>query len=207
MPKLKESHKLERVEFAETHSTMDWSQVVFSDECVVSSAPGKKASGCESIAVWASLTVDGPQDIVKVVGKLTAQQYIYQILSPNVTPFFNKPANADMIFQHDNSPVHTALHVQTYLRENNIRSLKWPSCSPDLNPIEEYWELLKCELGEIQLPVGSADVKQAFLWNLVKLKWNDLKEGKGPDIISNYYKHMHQRIAAVAVAKGETPTY
>ena len=227
-PKLNDSHKLERLDFAAAHSNTDWSKVVFSDECAISSAQGTglnfvrrhrgqryeqrniqkvTASGRESIAVWASFTVNGPQQIVKVEGKLSAQQYIQRILSRHVTPFFNDPDNEDMIFQHDNSPVHTALHVKSYLTKKNINFLNWPSCSPDLNPIENYWQVLKREIGEIELPAGSKDVKKAFLWNLVKTKWNELKEGRGPHIISNYYQTMHRRISAVRSANGGSTKY
>ena len=51
--------------------------------------------------------------------------------------------NADTIFMHDNAPIHTARKVKGYLQEMAFQVLNWPPYSPDLNPIENMWKLLK----------------------------------------------------------------
>ncbi len=43
----------------------------------------------------------------------------------------------------DNAPIHTARVVKSWLREENIQLLDWPPYSPDLNPMENLWGLLK----------------------------------------------------------------
>jgi hypothetical protein len=37
------------------------------------------------------------------------------------------------VFQHDNAAVHTARLVRSWLEEENINVLEWPSVSPALN--------------------------------------------------------------------------
>ena len=52
----------------------------------------------------------------------------------------------DAIFQHDNPPTHTAYIVQVLLREIGVNVMDWPPYSPDLNPIENLWALLKANI-------------------------------------------------------------
>jgi hypothetical protein len=59
-----------------------------------------------------------------------------EIMLPSVTHVFGE---RNFIFQDDNCHVHRARVVREFLDEQGVRTLPWPSKSPDLNPIQNIW--------------------------------------------------------------------
>ena len=57
--------------------------------------------------------------------------------------------NRQIIFQQDKAACHTAHKVTEYSRANNIEKIDWPSLSPDLNIIENIWNLMKAKLNKM----------------------------------------------------------
>lgn len=225
-PKLTDGQKEDRLAFARKDT--DWEKVMFSDECQISTSntrgvkwvrrpPNTRytdaniakttVSGRVSISIWANFDHSGLRNIYWMREKNIAERYKRRILVPFVSPYFRLPENSDKMFMHDNSPIHTAVTVRSYLERQGFAILGWPSGSPDLNPIENLWNLLKNEIGEVDVRVVVGDVaeKQAWLWEQVEAAWDRIKNdpnGRGIQVIHNYYSGMPARMQNVIHANG-----
>ena len=58
----------------------------------------------------------------------------------------------DLIFQQDNASCHSAKYTKDWMERNNIDFRDWPAQSPDLNPIEHFWDALGRQIGSRAFP-------------------------------------------------------
>ena len=69
---------------------------------------------------------------------------------------------------HDGAPAHRTITVREVLVSHNVLILDWPSNSPDFNPIENAWQIMKNKI-HVQAP---ASVKE--LQELLKRTWVEM---------------------------------
>ena len=97
------------------------------------------------------------------------------------------------IFMHDGAPCHQSKKTLTYLHRKKVCLLcDWPPQSPDLNPLENLWRILKRNVS-IGNPANKEDI-----WNLIMDEWNI----NPYDTIHSLYSSMSQKSASVIKSKG-----
>ena len=227
-PVLTPRHRQARQQWAQQHLNWTWRRwqhVVFTDEsrfclyhadgrvrvwrrarerfhnaCVLERNP----HGGPGLMIWGGIGINqrmGPVFFVNIgPGRgngVTAVRYINQVLVPHVQPFFQQHPNA--ILQQDNARPHSARATQDYLQQQNIPTMQWPSLSPDLNPIEHFWDMLQREINDVQPPPANlADLHQAIIQAWARI----------PQPAVNRLVHsMRRRCQAVLAARGGHTPY
>ena len=74
-------------------------------------------------------------------GNVTGLYYRHKVIEPIVVPYACRHGNA-FIFQDDNARAQRAPVVQDHLQFRRIMTFPWPVKSPDLSPIEHWWDIL-----------------------------------------------------------------
>ena len=219
-PLLSQKNIKARLEFATSHlhwTIDDWKRVIFSDEtkincfcsdgqywCWVEKGEGLTERivrkivkhGGGSLMIWGCLTAFGPGLFCKIEGIMN--QYVYREilethLNRTLTKFHLNPTR--IIFQHDNDPKHTSKSVKEWLSRQPFGLLKWPPQSPDLNPIEHLWAMMKRKLNCYpSAPKGLLD-----LWTRVI----ETYESFTTEECSKLYETMPRRMRAVVHGRGK----
>jgi transposase len=101
------------------------------------------------------------------------------------------------LFMQDGASPHRAQNTKDFFHEKALHLLWWPANSPDLNPIENVWRLLKSRVQK-RCPLIKAD-----LWQCIEEEWARIT----PQEIRKYTSNMGDRCRAVISAQGGPTPY
>ncbi len=117
------------------------------------------------------------------------QQILEHFMLPSADKLY---WDADLIFQQDLAPAHTAKGTKSWFNDHGVTVLDWPANSPDLNPIENLWGIVKRKMRDTR-PNNADDLKAT-----VKETWASIPPQQCHKLITS----MPCRIEAVIKAKG-----
>lgn len=151
-----------------------------------------------SIMVWGGITAAGRcgLHIFDKGEKVNAVKYISVL---NSKAKLHMQISGATIFQQDSAPCHTARTVQKWFADNNIELLRnWPSNSPDLNVIENCWNIMKKKVAAHR-PTSEKDLK-----DIIRKVW---VTEISPEYCQTLVHSMPSRIKAVITNHGHPTRY
>ena len=166
-PLVKNVHRLKRLGYSYSYSAKSfkfWDREMWSDEAkfdLFNSRQRKLAwvrrgeslssnyftpnvqQGCGSLLVWGCMSKKGIWNLVFIQENKTGT-ICRSILVKNLYESAkNLGISKQLVLMHDNDSKHRWQIVLYWIHSRKIETLPWPPHSPDLNPIERVWALMK----------------------------------------------------------------
>lgn len=159
--------------------------------------------GGGSVMAWACMASSGTGSLVFIddvtedrSSRMNSKVY-RDILSAQIKPNAAKLIGRHFTVQMDNDPKHTAKATQEFFKEKKWNILQWPSQSPDLNPIEHAFHLLKAKL-KAERPANKQQLKTAAV-----KAWQSIRKEETQSLVMS----MGSRLQAVIACKGFSTKY
>jgi hypothetical protein len=132
---------------------------------------------------------------------MNSEIYVNQMLKELGLPFYAKCVNERgyMIYMNDEAGYHTFKLSAKWRHENGLKRMSWSAQSPNLNPIENLWRLIKLRISGRRHRVHSVEEMK----RVIEDEWNNLT----PEDFQASIESMQRRCQAVIKARGGMTKY
>lgn len=212
-PLLTETHIQKRLEWATNNVNRDWSKVIFTDEATFRLNDSIKrvwkkrgqvkvirtVKHSYKVHVYGCFSARGFGKLVVFTDNLTGARMteLYNNgLLPSAVQMYGKN-KSNWILQEDNDPKHKSRIANAFKEENGIQVMEWPAQSPDCNPIENVWGLLKARMCKKNLRSVPVFIKH------IKDEWKQLSRDYAQKLVESCPK----RCEAVIANNGDWTIY
>jgi hypothetical protein len=158
-------------------------------------------SGRQTVMVWGCFMWGkcGPL-IILPKGSINGANYVV-VMEEAMLDFWMEQSEERgfVVIQEDNAPIHTCKLAKEWRESRDMVTLTWPPYSPDLNPIEHVWYLIK---GVIQ-KMNPRPMTLPSLKDAIQKAWDNYDMY----IMDRLVESMPARIAAVIEARGGNTKY
>ena len=156
--------------------------------------------GGGKLLFWGCFCARGVGELVKINGIMNADDYI-NILKVGYFKSLRKWGRTvrNTMFMQDNDPKHKAEKTIKFLHEKKLKVVDWPAQSPDLNPLENLWAIVKQRVYNFPTPPKNKDE----LWARVQEVWYSIT----PEECRKLVASVPESIQAVIKSKGGYTRY
>jgi hypothetical protein len=123
----------------------------------------------QSLMIFAVIGIDYKSKRLPIEGTIDADRYVRNLVDLHfIEDLDEKHGVLNWIFQQEGAPSQTAQSTIDWIEENCSLLARWPANSPDLNPIELFYVILKNIVSKLK-PSNIDELKQVLLdaWNSI----------------------------------------
>jgi transposase len=209
-PMLTARHIETRMEWAQSHMNDDWSHTIFTDETAFDLFRNKICrwhkngqrpirrlpKNRQKVMAWGGISLKGKTSLFCFTNIMDGPYYV-NILETQLLPAAQRLYGRNWRLQQDNDPKHTSRVAKTFIDEKRIHAMDWPSNSPDLNPIENMWYIVKNNV-EKRMPRNVDELKRFMVE-----EWEKIPQ----ETVKNIIMSMKRRCELVLEKNGDRISY
>jgi transposase len=142
--------------------------------------------------IWGGFTATYKLSLIQMPpNRCTSVDYV-EIVYDGVLGSFLKEQEGvcKVVLMEDGAPVHRGKVAKDWRENHDLKKIEWPAQSPNLNPIENVWKLLKDVVQKRRRSKNQED-----MWLVVESEWKTISQSKLEALVAT----IPQRIKDVIV--------